>query len=60
MNPFFWFLVLLLAVTVWFALRKAFIWIGEKAYNLAKDTQDIMTREDTGDSEHNEGENNNA
>ena len=59
MNPFFWFLVLAAAVVLWFALRKAFIWVGGKFWDIAEDTKNILTYEASNTSEH-EGENNNA
>ena len=42
MNPFFWLLVLAGAVGLWFALRKLFIGIGDRASGLVDETADIL------------------
>ena len=42
MNPFFWFLVIMLATLLWFALRKLFIWVGGKVAYVAEDTKNIL------------------
>lgn len=59
MNPIFWLLVLVMAGVLWLALRKMFVWIGGKVWDIAEDTKNIMTQTDESNSEH-KGDNNNA
>lgn len=59
MNPIFWMLVLVMAGVLWLALRKMFVWIGGKVWNVAEDTKNILTQKDEIYSEH-EGDSNNA
>lgn len=46
MNPFFWFLVVVVMVVLWFTLRGIFIFVGGKAQNLIDDTKRILADED--------------
>ena len=59
MNPIFWLLVLVMAGALWLALRKMFVWIGGKVWNVAEDTKNILAQKDEINSEH-KGDNNNA
>ena len=59
MNPIFWMLVLVMAGVLWLALRKMFVWIGSKVWNVAEDTKNILTQKDEIYSEH-EGDSSNA
>lgn len=46
MNPVFVFLVILVAVLLWFLLSFAFIPLGKLIYRIWKDTIDIMNNKE--------------
>lgn len=46
MNPFFWMLVLIIAVLLWFLLAFAFRPIGKIFFRLWKDAFDEINKED--------------
>ena len=54
MNPVFWFLLALLAVVTWFALRGLFVAVGKWVKRTMKNTKAIL--EDDGE---NKGDENN-
>jgi len=46
MNPVFWFLVILIAVVIWFLLAFVFYPLGKFLWRIGKDAKDELERKD--------------